>query len=111
MRSLKIDEQLVMNKYAKVAVQSTNTEQAQQNQTNRGCTNFPSTSTALILSPEKPSSTSSRAQKTVKDTHSEGLLQTLKENGQRKKPNEKKKQQKKKTPNRTKRAVTVQILQ
>ena len=35
----------------------------------------------------------------------------MKENGQRKKPNEKKEQQKKKTPNHTKRPITIQILQ
>ena len=61
LRSLKLDERLVMNKYAKVAVQSTNTEQAQQKQRSRRSTNSPSKSTALLLlSPEKkPSSSSS----------------------------------------------------
>ena len=61
LRSLKLDERLVMNKYAKVAVQSTNTEQAQQKQRSRGSTNSPSKSTALLLlSPKKkPSSSSS----------------------------------------------------
>ena len=62
LRSLKLDERLVMIKYAKVAVQSTNTEQAQQKQRSRRSTNSPSKSTALLLllSPEKkPSSSSS----------------------------------------------------
>ena len=39
------------------------------------------------------------------------MLQTVKENGHRKKPNEKKEQQKKKTSSRTKRPITIQILQ
>ena len=58
LRSLKLDEQLVLNKYANVAVQSTTAEQAQQRQRSRGSTDFLSTSTAL-LSPKKPSSVSS----------------------------------------------------
>ena len=59
LRSLKLDEGLVMNKYAKVAVQSTNTEQAQQKQRSRGSTNSPSKSTALLLlSPKKKPSSS-----------------------------------------------------
>ena len=75
-----------MYKYAKVAVQSTNTEQAQQKQTNRGSTNFPSTSTALLLSPEKPSSTSSssksskrhKLRRTVADSERERAAQKTK---------------------------------
>ena len=60
LRSLKLDERLVMNKYAKVAVQSTNTEQAQQKQRSRRFTNSPSKSTALLLlSPGKKHSSSS----------------------------------------------------
>ena len=58
LRSLKLDEQLVMNKYAKVGVQSTTTDQAQQKQTSRGSINSPSASTAL-LSITKPSSSRS----------------------------------------------------
>ena len=50
------------------------------------------------------------AQKALKDAKPEGLLQTVKENGQRKKPNEKK-AQKKKTLNFTERPITIQILQ
>ena len=50
------------------------------------------------------------AQKAVRDAKPERLLQTVKENGHRKKPNEKKVQQKK-TPSRTKRPITIQILQ
>ena len=50
-------------------------------------------------------------QKTVRDAKPERLLQTVKENGQCKKPNEKKEQQKKKTASRTKRPITIQILQ
>ena len=61
LRSLKLDEQLVMNKYAKFAVQSTTTEQAQQRQRSRGSTNFPSLSTALLC-PKKLSSTSSSSE-------------------------------------------------
>ena len=49
------------------------------------------------------------AQKALKDAESEGLLQTVEENGQRKKPNEKKEQ--KKNLNRTERPITIQILQ
>ena len=49
-------------------------------------------------------------QKAVRDAKPERLLQTVKENGHRKKPNEKKVQQKK-TPSRTKRPITIQILQ
>ena len=58
LRSLNPDEKLVMNKYAKVAVQSMNTEQVQHKQKSRGFTKSPSLSTALF-SPKKPSSTSS----------------------------------------------------
>ena len=66
LRSLKLDERLVMNKYAKVAVQSTNTEQAQQKQRSRGSTNSPSKSTALLLlSPEKKPSSSSTTSRSV----------------------------------------------
>ena len=50
-------------------------------------------------------------QKTVREAKPENLLQTVKENGQRKKPNKKKEQQKRKTPSRTKRPITIQILQ
>ena len=50
------------------------------------------------------------AQIALKDAKPEGLLQTGKENGQRKKPNEKK-AQKKKTLNCTERPITIQILQ
>ena len=50
------------------------------------------------------------AQKALKDGKPEGLLQTVKENDQRKKPN-KKKAQKKKTLNFTERPITIQILQ
>ena len=50
-------------------------------------------------------------QKAVRDAKPERLLQTVKDNRQRKKPNEKKEQQKKKTPSRTKSAITIQILQ
>ena len=50
------------------------------------------------------------AQKALKDAKSEGLLQTVKENGQRKKPNEKK-AQKKKTLNCSEGPITIQILQ
>ena len=70
-----------MNKYAKFAVQSTNTEQAQQNQRSRGSTNYPSTSAAL-LSPEKPSTSSSwksikrrRIRRTVADSARERAAQ------------------------------------
>ena len=60
LRSLKLDERLVMNQYAKVAVQSTNMEQAQQKQKSRRSTNSPSKFTALLhLSPEKKPSLSS----------------------------------------------------
>ena len=52
--SLKLDEQLLMNKYAKVAVQSTTTEQAQQQQRIRGPTISPLTARAN-LSLNKPS--------------------------------------------------------
>ena len=82
LRSLKLDEQLVMNKYAKVAVQLTTTEQARQRQRSRGSTIFPSTSTAL-LSPKKRSSTSSssksikrrRTRRTVGDSERERSAQ------------------------------------
>ena len=50
-------------------------------------------------------------QKAVREAKPENLLQTVKENGQRKKPNKKKEQQKRKTPSRTKRPITIQILQ
>ena len=50
------------------------------------------------------------AQKALKGVKPEGLLQTVKENGQRKKPNEKK-APKKKTLNFTERPITIQILQ
>ena len=67
LRSLKHDERLVMNKNAKVAVQSTDTEQAQQKQRSRGSTNSPLKSTALfLLSPEKPSSSTSSSSKISK---------------------------------------------
>ena len=58
LRSLKLDEQFIMRKYAKVAVQSANTEHAQQKQRSRGSTISYSASTA-ILSPKKPSTISS----------------------------------------------------
>ena len=64
LRSLKLDERLVMNKYVKVAVQSTNTEQAQQKQRSRGS----SASTALLLSTEKPSSTISSSKSSKRRT-------------------------------------------
>ena len=50
------------------------------------------------------------AQKALKDAKPDGVLQTVKENGQRKKPNEKK-AQKKKTLNCTERPITIQISQ
>ena len=50
------------------------------------------------------------AQKALKDVKPEGVLQTVKENGQRKNPNEKK-AQKKKTLNFTERPRKIQILQ
>ena len=50
-------------------------------------------------------------QKAARDAKPERLLQTVKENAHRKKTNEKKVQQKKKTPSRTKRPITIQILQ
>ena len=85
LRSLKVDEQLVMNKYAKVAVQSLTTEEAQQRQRSRGSTNFPSTSTAF-LSPKKPSSASSnsrsfkrrKTRRTVADSEREWSAQKTK---------------------------------
>ena len=92
----------------KVTVQSTNTEQAQQKQRSRGSTN------SLLFSsflPRNRRRQQGSAQKAVKDAKPERLLQTEKENGERKKPNEKKEQQKKKTPSRTKRPITIQILQ
>ena len=89
LRSIKFDERLVMNKYAKVAVQSTNTEQAQQKQRSRGSTNSPSKSTALLLfSPEKPSSSSTsstaksskrrKTRKTVADSERKRAAQKTK---------------------------------
>ena len=85
LRSLKLDKQLVMNKYAKVAVHSTNTEQAQQKQRSRGSTNAPLISTALF-SPRTPSSTSSssksskrrKIRRTVTDSERERTAQKTK---------------------------------
>ena len=77
--SLKLDEQLVRNKYAKVAVQSTNTEQAQQKQRSRGSTNFP------LTSPKKPSTSCSsrrirrrRIRRTVADKERQRPAQKMK---------------------------------
>ena len=85
LRSLKLDERLVMNKYAKVVVQSTNTEQTQQKRRSWGSTNSPSTSTALLLSPEKPpwtSSSSKSSKRTVADSERERAAQkTRREEG------------------------------
>ena len=73
-----------MNKYAKVAVQSTTTEQAQQQQKIRSPTISPSTARAN-LPPENHRQV--LAQKKLKDAKPEGLLETVKKNGQQKKAN------------------------
>ena len=104
LRSLQLVEQLVMNKYAKVAVQSMNKERAQQKQRSRDSTNSPSTHTA----PLSPTSSGSKSikrsiiRRAVAGSYRERAAQ---------KPKENKEQQRKKTPNRTKRPITIQILQ
>ena len=108
MGSLKLDQQLVMNKYAIVAVQSTNKEQAQQNK-EAEVPQIPRQRVQPYFFPRNCQQVP--AQKVLHDAKSEGLLQTVKENRQRRKPKEKKEQQKKKTPNRTKRQKTIQNLQ
>ena len=95
-----------MNKYDKVAVQSTTTEQAQQRQRSRGSTNSLHHLQPSFLSRNRRQQIPAR--KALNDAKPEGLLQTVKENGQRKKPN-KEKAQKKKTF--TERPITIQILQ
>ena len=83
-----------MRKYAKAAVQSANTEHAQQKQRSRGSTISYSASTA-ILSPKKPSTISSS-----------------KEDGQcKKKTRRKNEKEQKKTLNRTECPIKIQILQ
>ena len=106
LRSLKLDEQLVMKKYAKFAVQSmTTTTKTSTEAKKQRFHRFPFN----IYSP--PVSQETVVDKfQLKDAKSEGLLQTKKENGQRKKPNEKE-AQKKKTLNFTQRPITIQILQ
>ena len=104
---LKLDEQLVMNKFAKVAVQSTNKKQAQKKQ-KAEVTQIPLQH--LQSSFLRRNRQQVKGQKASKDVESDGLLQTVKEKRQRKKPNEKK-EQKKKTLNRTEHPIIIQILQ
>ena len=70
MSFLKLDDQLVMNKYAKVAVQSTTTEQAQQRQRIRNSTKSPLNIYSPLFSQETPRQ-QVPAQKTLKDAKPE----------------------------------------
>ena len=82
--SLKLDEQWVMKKYAIVAFQSTNTEQAQRNQRSRGSTNSPSTPTALLFPKKLSTSSGSKSfkrrkiRRTVADSEREWPAQKTK---------------------------------
>ena len=108
MRYLKLDEKLVMNNYAKVAVQTMTKEQVQQRQKVRIPTKSPSTARANH-STKKPSTSSGsksikrrKTRRTVADVEREQSAQ--------KKTNEKK-AQKKKTLNCTECSITIRILQ